>query len=55
MDDGLEKDLEGSGRDIIEVLSRNVLKRMGEKIQESQSGWSVSRPRFEPSISRIRV
>jgi hypothetical protein len=53
------KDLEGSGRGIIEVLARHFLGERLMKIMKNhsqeRSGYLTSRPRFEPSIYRIET
>jgi hypothetical protein len=45
------KDLEGSDHDLIQVLCRQLLGGAEENYEKPQSGWSVSRPRFEPKSS----
>jgi hypothetical protein len=43
----IDKDLEGSGQDLIEGLSRRSSGRTGENHETSQPGYQVSRLRFE--------
>jgi hypothetical protein len=48
-------ELERSSHSIIEVLSLNVPGWTEENNEKLRSGYTVSRPRFDPSISRIYV
>jgi hypothetical protein len=54
MKDELEKDLERTGRGLIEVLSRRLTDGIEEN-QEKPQLRPVFRPRFEASISRTKV
>jgi hypothetical protein len=47
--------LEGRTRGLIEALSRHLPGGTEEIHENPQSGYPVSRPRFEPRTSRIRI
>lgn len=47
------KDLEGSDRSLIEILSRNSPRGTEENNENPQSGQQVSTSRFESKTSRI--
>jgi hypothetical protein len=49
------RDLEGSSRVLTEILSRNFPGETEEYLEELQSGYPVSRLRFEPKITGIRT
>jgi hypothetical protein len=51
----IRKDLEGSRHGFIEVLSRHLPREIEENHEKLQSGYPVSRPRFEQTTSGIWV
>jgi hypothetical protein len=51
----MERDLEGSGSELFNVLPRNFSVGTEENQERPYSGESVSWLRFEPTLSRIRV
>jgi hypothetical protein len=47
--------MQGISRGLIKVLCRHFRGRSEKKCRNPQSGWSESRPTFEPSTSRIKI
>jgi hypothetical protein len=48
-------EVEGSDRGLSVVLSQHLRRGTANDHENPQSGWQVSRPKFEPGTCRIRV